>query len=135
VKRSRGAPAALSTEQHVKIRETLRGEKAERLTNVPFSITVGEAIPRTVHRYKFRIMEYAPQYRDYGPEPVPKKFKGFPEEMAVRPSQIRAGAAESALMIPSTSPQHGQLIFSAAFQDALIRKRSTRSATRPLADD
>jgi pimeloyl-ACP methyl ester carboxylesterase len=33
----------------------------------------------------------------------PKKFKGFPEEMAVRPSQIRAGAAESALMIPSAS--------------------------------
>jgi pimeloyl-ACP methyl ester carboxylesterase len=35
----------------------------------------------------------------FGPSPVPKKFKGFPEEMAVRPSQIRAGAAESALMI------------------------------------
>jgi len=34
---------------------------------------------------------------------VPEKFKGFPEEMAVRPSQIRASAAESALMIPSAS--------------------------------
>jgi Protein of unknown function (DUF1236) len=62
-----GAPAALSTEQHVKIRQTLRGEKADRLTNVQFSITVGEAVPRTVHRYRFpvSIMEYAPQYRDY----------------------------------------------------------------------
>jgi Protein of unknown function (DUF1236) len=61
------APAALSTEQHVKIRQTLRGEKAERLTNVQFSITVGEAVPRTVHRYRFpvSIMKYAPQYRDY----------------------------------------------------------------------
>jgi pimeloyl-ACP methyl ester carboxylesterase len=37
----------------------------------------------------------------FGPSPVPAKFKGFPEEMAVRPSQIRASAAESALMIPS----------------------------------
>jgi pimeloyl-ACP methyl ester carboxylesterase len=37
----------------------------------------------------------------FGPSPVPKKFKGFPEEMAVRPSQIQASAAESALMIPS----------------------------------
>jgi pimeloyl-ACP methyl ester carboxylesterase len=37
----------------------------------------------------------------FGPSPVPEKFKGFPEEMAVRPSQIRASAAESALMIPS----------------------------------
>jgi pimeloyl-ACP methyl ester carboxylesterase len=31
---------------------------------------------------------------------VPKKFDGFPKEMAVRPSQIRASAAESALMVP-----------------------------------
>ena len=61
------APAALSTEQHVRIRETLRGEQAERLTGVRFSITVGEAVPRTVHRYRLpvSIMEYAPQYRDY----------------------------------------------------------------------
>ena len=31
---------------------------------------------------------------------MPKKFEGFPKEMALRPSQIRASAAESALMIP-----------------------------------
>jgi pimeloyl-ACP methyl ester carboxylesterase len=37
----------------------------------------------------------------FGPKPVPKKFDGFPEEMAMRPSQVRASAAESALMIPS----------------------------------
>jgi pimeloyl-ACP methyl ester carboxylesterase len=36
----------------------------------------------------------------FGPAPVPKKFKGFPKEMAVRPSQLRAGAAEAFLMIP-----------------------------------
>jgi uncharacterized protein DUF1236 len=62
-----GAPAALSTEQQVKFRETMRGEKVERLTNVAFLITVGEAVPRTVHRYRFpvSVMEYAPQYRDY----------------------------------------------------------------------
>jgi hypothetical protein len=61
------APAALSTEQHVKIRETLRGEKVEHLNNVQFSITVGETVPRTVHLYRFpvSITEYAPQYRGY----------------------------------------------------------------------
>jgi hypothetical protein len=34
---------------------------------VQFSITVGEAIPRTVHLYRFpaSVMEYAPQYRGY----------------------------------------------------------------------
>jgi pimeloyl-ACP methyl ester carboxylesterase len=36
----------------------------------------------------------------FGPSPVPKKFSAFPKEMAVRPSQIRSSAAESALMIP-----------------------------------
>jgi pimeloyl-ACP methyl ester carboxylesterase len=36
----------------------------------------------------------------FGPAPVPEKFRGFSREMAVRPSQIRAGAAEAALMIP-----------------------------------
>ena len=36
----------------------------------------------------------------FGPQSVPKKFEAFPKEMALRPSQIRASAAESALMIP-----------------------------------
>ena len=62
-----GAPAVLSSEQHVKIRDTLRGEKAERLTNVQFSTTVGEMIPETVHLYALpvSIVEDAPQYRGY----------------------------------------------------------------------
>jgi Protein of unknown function (DUF1236) len=62
-----GASAPLSAEQHVKIRETLREGKAERLNNVPFSISVGAAVPTTVHLYRLPvgIVEYAPQYRDY----------------------------------------------------------------------
>ena len=62
-----GAPAALSAEQHAKIWSTLRGEKAERLTNVEFSTTVGGVIPATVHLYRLpvSIVEYAPQYRGY----------------------------------------------------------------------
>jgi hypothetical protein len=62
-----GPPAALSSEQHAKIRDTLRVEKSERLANVPFSTKVGEAVPGTVHLYVLpvSIMEYAPQYRGY----------------------------------------------------------------------
>ena len=62
-----GPPAALSAEQHVKIRNTLRIEKSERLASVPFSTKVGEAIPGTVHLYVLpvSILEYAPQYRGY----------------------------------------------------------------------
>ncbi|WP_428350737.1 alpha/beta fold hydrolase [Lichenifustis flavocetrariae] len=36
----------------------------------------------------------------FGPSPTPTKFDGFPVGMALRPSQIRAGAAESALLLP-----------------------------------
>ena len=36
----------------------------------------------------------------FAPKPVPTKFNGFPKEMALRPSHIRAGAGESAMMIP-----------------------------------
>jgi two-component system, cell cycle response regulator len=38
--------------------------------------------------------------KNFPRERSPDKFKGFPEEMAVRPSQVRASAAESAVMIP-----------------------------------
>ncbi len=36
----------------------------------------------------------------FGPAPVPPKWREFPREMALRPSQLRAAAEESALMIP-----------------------------------
>jgi pimeloyl-ACP methyl ester carboxylesterase len=36
----------------------------------------------------------------FGPRSTPAKFKQFPKEMALRPSQLRASAAESVLMIP-----------------------------------
>jgi hypothetical protein len=38
--------------------------------------------------------------KTFGPKSAPAKFEQFPKEMALRPSQIRASAAESALMIP-----------------------------------
>ena len=36
----------------------------------------------------------------FEPAPMPRKFDEFPKEMALRPSQIRASAAETALMVP-----------------------------------
>jgi outer membrane biosynthesis protein TonB len=61
------ASAAMTTEQNVKFRETLRAEKTERLTGVQFSISIGDEVPATVrfHRLPARIVEYAPQYRDF----------------------------------------------------------------------
>jgi pimeloyl-ACP methyl ester carboxylesterase len=43
----------------------------------------------------------------FGPAPTPHKFAGFPKEMALRPSQIRAIAAEAALMIPNAFRMRG----------------------------
>jgi hypothetical protein len=61
------ASAPMSTEQNAKFRETMKGEKAERLTNVRFSVSIGDEVPRSVHYYRLpaRIVEYAPQYRDF----------------------------------------------------------------------
>lgn len=61
------APAALSPEHHAKIWEAVRGEKATPFTGAKFSITVGEAVPQTVHlnRLPTRVIEFAPQYRGY----------------------------------------------------------------------
>jgi hypothetical protein len=61
------APASLSTEHHVQFRETIRSENVAPLNDVRFSVTIGEAVPRTVHlnRLPSRILEFAPQYRGY----------------------------------------------------------------------
>jgi hypothetical protein len=61
------APAPLSAEHHAKIWEAVRGEKASPFTGPRFSVTVGEAVPQTVHlnRLPVRVIEFAPQYRGY----------------------------------------------------------------------
>jgi pimeloyl-ACP methyl ester carboxylesterase len=63
----------------------------------------------------------------FGPQSVPKKFEAFPKEMALRPSQIRASAAESALMIPDAFKLRNQyadlkmpVVIIAGEQDGLI---------------
>jgi pimeloyl-ACP methyl ester carboxylesterase len=62
---------------------------------------IGDLLSHTISPLLSRLMWPLLLRKIFGPSPVPEKFKGFPEEMAVRPSQIRASAAESALMIPS----------------------------------
>src|ERR1700722_4851072 len=60
----------------------------------------GDVISHTLSPIVGRVMWPLLMAKIFGPQSVPKKFDGFPKEMAVRPSQIRASAAESALMIP-----------------------------------
>jgi pimeloyl-ACP methyl ester carboxylesterase len=61
---------------------------------------IGDLLSHTLSPLLSRLMWPLLLRNIFGPSPVPKKFIGFPEEMAVRPSQIRASAAESALMLP-----------------------------------
>lgn len=61
---------------------------------------VGDVASLTLAPLVSRLMWPFMMFKIFGPRAVPKKFAGFPKEMAVRPSQIRASAAESALMIP-----------------------------------
>ena len=63
----------------------------------------------------------------FGPRSVPKKFEAFPKEMALRPSQIRASAAESALMVPDAFKSRNQyadlqmpVVIIAGEQDRLV---------------
>ena len=44
----------------------------------------------------------------FSPAPVAATFAGVPSEMAIRPSQLRASAAESALMIPDAMAAQGR---------------------------
>jgi pimeloyl-ACP methyl ester carboxylesterase len=61
---------------------------------------VGDVLRYTIAPIVSRVMWPLLMTKIFGPRSVPEKFEGFPKEMAVRPSQIRASAAESALMIP-----------------------------------
>lgn len=62
---------------------------------------IGDILNYTVSPLLARLLWPLVLRKIFGPSPIPRKFAGFPAEMAVRPSQLRAAAAESALMIPS----------------------------------
>jgi pimeloyl-ACP methyl ester carboxylesterase len=62
---------------------------------------IGDIISHTLSPILARVMWPILMRKIFGPSVVPEKFAGFPKEMALRPSQLRASAAESALMIPA----------------------------------
>lgn len=79
-----------------------------------FAVMSGPAVPLigTIMRYTLaplmsRLIWPLLLRKIFGPAPVPTKFKGFPKEMAVRPSQILAAAAESGLLVPMAHAASG----------------------------
>ena len=68
---------------------------------------IGDVLRYTLAPILGRIMWPVVLRKIFGPASTPRKFEGFPKEMALRPSQIRATAAESALMIPDAFSMRG----------------------------
>jgi pimeloyl-ACP methyl ester carboxylesterase len=62
---------------------------------------IGDILSHTISPLVGRLIWPLILRKIFDPSSVPAKFESFPEEMAVRPSQLRAAAAESALMIPA----------------------------------
>lgn len=62
---------------------------------------IGDILSHTLSPILGRLMWPLLMRKIFGPSRAPRKFSGFPKEMALRPSQVRASAAKSALMIPA----------------------------------
>jgi pimeloyl-ACP methyl ester carboxylesterase len=65
---------------------------------------LGDIIRYTVSPIAGKLMEPAANRKLFEPAEVPQSWEdGYPAEMALRPSQIRAVAAEAALMVPAAA--------------------------------
>ena len=71
------------------------------MLSVPAMPVIGDIIRHTISPVIGRLAWPQMLRKIFGPRSVPAKFAGFPQEMALRPSQIRASAAEAALMMPA----------------------------------
>jgi pimeloyl-ACP methyl ester carboxylesterase len=71
------------------------------LLSVPAIPILGDVIRYSISPIISRLMWPRLVRTIFAPAPIPAKFEGFPKEMAFRPSQLRAAAAESAMLIPN----------------------------------
>lgn len=82
--------------------------RSDTFKSLPASLPlVGDILSHTfsplVGRFAWPMM----MAKMFGPRRVPEKFSGFPKEMALRPSQLRAAAAEATLMVPDALMERG----------------------------
>jgi pimeloyl-ACP methyl ester carboxylesterase len=69
--------------------------------SAPALPVIGNVIRYSISPIISRIIWPLIMRRIFEPASIPDKFARFPKEMALRPSQIQASAAESALLIPN----------------------------------
>jgi pimeloyl-ACP methyl ester carboxylesterase len=83
--------------------------RADALASIATSLPLmGDILSHTLTPLLSRLTWPIMMAKIFGPQRVPSKFRGFPQEMAVRPSQLRAAAAESTLMIPDAMMSYGR---------------------------
>lgn len=76
--------------------------------SAPAVPVLGDILRYTLAPLAGRLLWPAMLRKIFGPREVPRKFSdGFPEGLALRPSQLRASAAESALMVPAALQAQG----------------------------
>lgn len=61
---------------------------------------VGDVLAHTISPLAGRLMSPGAVKASFHPAPVSEKFKSYPLELTFRPSQIRATAADTAMMVP-----------------------------------
>lgn len=61
---------------------------------------VGDVMAHTISPLFGALIGPAGVKASFAPAPIPDKFKNFPHALALRPSQVRATAADTALMLP-----------------------------------
>jgi pimeloyl-ACP methyl ester carboxylesterase len=72
--------------------------------SVPAVPVIGDGMRYTVAPLAARLIYPRLIRKIFSPAPVPERFRRlFPKEMALRPSQLRAAAEDSALMIPAAA--------------------------------
>jgi len=69
--------------------------------SLPAIPVVGHLLRYSVSPWLGRLLWPAVRRKLFGPAPAPKRFDAFPVWMTLRPSQLRAAASETALMIPA----------------------------------
>jgi pimeloyl-ACP methyl ester carboxylesterase len=70
------------------------------LLSPPAIPLLGDVLRYTISPWIGRLIWPLMLKRIFGPAPMPPRFAAFPVWMVLRPSQLRAAAAEAALMIP-----------------------------------
>jgi pimeloyl-ACP methyl ester carboxylesterase len=78
------------------------------LVSPPAIPVLGDIMRYTISPLIGRMMWPALLRQMFGPPRVPSRFARFPVWMALRPSQLRASAAESALMVPAAISLRGR---------------------------